>query len=87
MTSRITLAVALAIAAFAGLATPASARWEGNGQWQQDNRWHGNNNNNNRYYGNQYRAPPVVYATPYNYGYRAPPVIYNSTPGITVQIR
>jgi hypothetical protein len=84
MTSRITLAVALAIAAFGALATPASARWEGDGHWQQDNRWHDNNNRN---YGYQYRAPPVVYATPYNYGYRAPPVIYNNTPGLTIQIR
>ena len=66
------------------VATPASARWEGDGHWQQDNRWHDNNYRN---YGYQYRAPPVVYATPYNYGYRAPPVIYNSTPGFTIQIR
>ena len=46
------------------------------------------NNNNNRNYGYQYRAPPVVYATPYNYGYQAPPVVYyNNTPGFTIQIR
>ena len=84
MTSRITLAVALAIAAFGALATPASARWEGDGRWREDNRWHGNNN---RYYGYEYRAPPVVYGTPYNYGYYSPPVVYNNTPGFTIQIR
>ena len=56
------------------------------GRWHEDNRWH--DNNNNRTYGYQYRAPPVVYATPYNYGYQAPPVVYyNNTPGFTIQIR
>jgi len=85
MTNRITLAIALAVAAFGALATPASARWEGDGRWHDDERWH--NNNNNRYYGYEYRAPPVVYGTPYNYGYYAPPVIYNNTPGFTIQIR
>jgi len=85
MTNRITLAIALAVAAFGALAMPASARWEGDGRWHEDNRWHGNNN---RTYGYQYRAPPVVYATPYNYGYQAPPVVYyNNTPGFTIQIR
>ena len=85
MTNRITLAIALAVAAFGVLAMPASARWEGDGRWHEDNRWH--NNHNGRYHGYEYRAPPVVYATPYNYGYYAPPVIYNNTPGFTIQVR
>ena len=44
--------------------------------------WHGNN----YYYGYNYRAPPVVYSTPYNYGYYAPPVIYGAEPGLNFNI-
>ena len=83
MTNRITLAIALAVAAFGALAMPASARWEGDGRWHEDTRWQ----DNNRHYGYEYRAPPVVDGTPYNYGYYAPPVMYNNTPGFTIQIR
>ena len=83
MTNRITLAIALAVAAFGALATPASARWDGDGRWHDDERWH----NNNRYYGYEYRAPPVVYGTPYNYGYYSPPVVYDASPGITFNVR
>jgi hypothetical protein len=72
---------ALSLAAIA----PANAAWSGNGQYQQDNRW--NNNNNSRYNGYHYREPPVVYATPYNYGYTAPPVVYDATPGFSINIR
>jgi len=83
-TTRIGLAASLALGtlAFATVAAPASAAWYGNGQYHQDNRW----NNNNHYNGYQYRAPPVVYATPYNYGYVAPPVIYDATPGFSINI-
>jgi len=61
MTNRITFVLVLALAAFVGLATPASARWWGDGQWHDDNRWQGD-----RWHGYYYRPPPVVYATPYN---------------------
>jgi hypothetical protein len=82
----IVLAAGLVVGAMA-LAAPASAAWWGNGQWHQDNRW---NNYNDRYYGYNYRAPPVVYATPYNYGYVPPPVVYDNvvpTPGFSLTIR
>lgn len=69
-----------AMLALGVLAGPASARWNGNGQWQNDNRkW------DNHYYGYHYQAPPVVYATPYNYGYQPPPVVYDNTPGFTIR--
>jgi hypothetical protein len=82
MTKRITVAL-LAMAAIAGLAGSASARWYGDGQYHYDSRWHGNDH----YYGYNYRAPPVVYSTPYNYGYYAPPVIYGAEPGISLSVR
>jgi hypothetical protein len=88
--SRITLKGAACIGLSALLAAgmfaaPASARWGDN-----DNGNHGYNNghhegrdwNANGYY---YRAPPVVYGTPYQYGYYPPPVVYGM-PGITIQI-
>jgi len=81
MTKRITVAI-LAVAAIAGFAGSASARWYGDGQYHYDNRWHGNE----YYYGYNYRAPPVVYSTPYNYGYYAPPVIYGAEPGLNFNI-
>jgi len=83
MTNRITLAIALAVAAFGALATPASARWEGDGRWHEDTRWQ----DNSRHYGYEYRAPPVVYGTPYNYGYYAPPIVYDTAPGINFNVR
>ena len=79
------LAVGAVVIAIA-LATPASAAWWGNGNYSYDNRW---NNYNDRYYGYSYRAPPVVYSTPYNYGYHPPPVYYSPSPApgfsITIQ--
>ena len=81
MTKRITVMM-LAMVAVAGLAGSASARWYGDGRWHDDDRWHGNE----RYYGYHYRAPPVVYGTPYNYGYYAPPVIYGAEPGISLNV-
>ena len=84
--NRIGLAASLVLGtlAFTAVAAPASAAWWGNGQWHYDNRWV---NYNDRYYGYYYRAPPVVYATPYNYGYLPPPVIYDNTPGFSITIR
>ena len=71
-----------AMLALGTLASPASARWYGDGQWHEDNRsW-----DNNHYNGYNYRPPPVYYNTPYNYGYRAPPVYYDNTPGFSVRI-
>ena len=82
----IVLVAGLVVGAMA-LAAPASAAWWGNGRWHQDNRW---TNYNDRYYGYNYRAPPVVYATPYNYGYVPPPVVYDNVvpaPGFSLTIR
>ena len=89
---RTSLAFSLVLGAIAlaALASPASARWYGNGQWHDDERWegrgynNGQNNNYNRYYnGYSYRTPPVIYGTPYNYGYSPPPLIYDNTPTFT----
>ena len=52
------------------------------GRWHEDDRWHAQE----YYYGYHYRAPPVVYGTPYNYGYYAPPVIYGAEPGINLNV-
>jgi hypothetical protein len=70
-----------AMLALGALASPASARWYGNGQWQGDNRGY-----ENHYYGYNYQPPPVYYGTPYNYGYVAPPVYYDNTPGFSIRI-
>ncbi len=91
--SRITLKEAAciglsALLAAAMFAAPASARWgeHDNGNHGYDNGHHeGRDWNGNGYY----RAPPVVYGTPYQYGYYPPPVVYGpgvSMPGITIQI-
>ena len=79
------LAAGLVVGAIA-LAAPASAAWWGNGRYYYDSRW---DNYNDRYYGYYYRAPPVVYSTPYNYGYYPPPVYYSPSPapGFSIQIR
>jgi hypothetical protein len=82
MTRRIVFAAALALAV-TGIASSASARWWGDGRWHDDDRWH----QGEYYYGYHYRAPPVVYGTPYNYGYVAPPVVYGAEPGINFNIR
>jgi hypothetical protein len=88
MTKRLTLASVLALAAFAGLVAPASARWYGDGRWHEDNRWNNNRHNHNpRWNGYIYRPPPVVYGTPYNCGYYAPPLIYDNTPSFSITIR
>jgi hypothetical protein len=81
MTKRITMAI-LAMTAIAGFAGSASARWYGDGRWHDDDRWHAQE----YYYGYHYRAPPVVYGTPYNYGYYAPPVIYGAEPGVSLSV-
>jgi hypothetical protein len=81
MNKRIAIVAALALTAVAGLATPASARWWGDGHWHYDNRhW------NNHYYGYHYQAPPVVYGAPYNYGYAAPPIVYGGEPGVNLNV-
>lgn len=79
----------LAVSAFAG---SASARWDHKGRWHDDNGWHReqareHRDHNHYYNGYQYRPPPVVYGTPYNYGYQPPPVIYDNSPGFTIRIQ
>ena len=90
MTKRILFAAALAALAVTGLASSASARWWGDGHWHNDDRWsdydhdydHDHDHHHHRFYGYHYRAPPVVYGTPYNYGYAPPPVVYGAEPGV-----
>ena len=72
-----------ALLALGAFVTPASADWD-----------HGYHHNWN---GGYYRAPPVVYGSPYGYGYYgspyyAPPVVYGPgigiyLPGISIGIR
>ena len=81
MTKRIIVAM-LGLLALSGATNSANARWYGNGSWTQDDRWRARE----YYYGYNYRAPPVVYSTPYNYGYYAPPVIYGAEPGISLSV-
>jgi hypothetical protein len=76
----LTVGAIVAIVTVLAVVTPASAAWWGDGRWHSDSRW---TNYNDRYYGYYYRAPPVVYATPYNYGYVPPPVVYDNTPGFS----
>lgn len=84
MTKRVATAIALTLVAVATVASPASARWWGDGRWHDDDRW---GERHERYYGYHYAPPPVVYAAPYNYGYVAPPVVYGAEPGISFSIR
>ena len=66
------------------LATLASVAWEFfYGRWHEDNRWHGNA----RWNGYTYRAPPVVYGTPDNYGYYSAPLVYDNAAGFSITIR
>ena len=74
-----------AMFAFGALAVSARA----------DNDWHGQGYNRgyyNNWNGGYYRAPPVVYGSPYGpsyYGtpYYAPPVVYGPGVGFNIQIR
>ena len=85
MTKRIVLAACLLLG-LVGAAVPASAAWWGaDGRWHPDPRW--STWNQPYYNGYYYRAPPVVYSTPYNYGYYPPPVYYSPTPGFSLTIR
>ena len=83
------LAGGIAISAMLALgtfATPASAQWNGYNRGYYHN-WNGG----------YYRAPPVVYGSPYGGGYYgspyyAPPVVYGpgvgiSLPGVNIGIR
>jgi hypothetical protein len=74
-----------AIFAFGAVAVSASADNGDRGR----GRGHGYYNNWN---GGYYRAPPVVYGSPYGpsyYGtpYYAPPVVYGPAPGFSINIR
>ena len=76
------LAAGLAISALLAVgsfAAPANAEWDGYNRGRQHN-WNGG----------YYRAPPVVYGSPYGssyYGYSpyyAPPVVYGPSVGISL---
>ncbi len=84
------LAAGIAISAVLALGTfaaPASADWDGHHRHREHHGWDGG----------YYRAPPVVYGSPYRsnyYGspYYSPPVVYApgfgvSLPGISIGIR
>lgn len=75
-----------AMFAFGALAVSASAD---NDDWRGRRNDRGYHNNWN---GGYYRAPPVVYGSPYGrsyYGtpYYAPPVVYGPAPGFSINIR
>ena len=84
------LAAGLAIAAILALGTFA-------GSASADDNWRGHRGYNHHWNGGYYRAPPVVYGSPYGssyYGspYYAPPLIYGpgigiSLPGVGINIR
>jgi hypothetical protein len=83
-TTGIVLSAMLAFGALAGSAS-ADNDWRGRGRGN-DRGYHNNWN------GGYYRAPPVVYGSPYGqsyYGapYYAPPVIYGPAPGFSINIR
>lgn len=77
---------ALLAMAVAGAVAPASAAWWGDGRWHPDPRWNNPPPPDRYYNGYHYRAPPVVYGTPYNYGYYPPPVVYDNTPSFSITI-
>ena len=85
MTKRIATAIALSLVAVATVASPASARWWGDGRWHDDDRWH-HDYDRDHYYGYHYQPPPVVYSAPYNYGYAPPPVVYDAEPGVSFSL-
>jgi len=71
-----------ALAAFGAFAGSAVA----------DDHWRGNRGHDRNWNGGYYRAPPVVYGSPYGrtyYGtpYYAPPVVYGPAPGFSINIR
>jgi hypothetical protein len=82
VTTGIVLSAMFAFGALAGSAS-ADDGWRGRGH----DRGYYNNWN-----GGYYRAPPVVYGSPYGqsyYGrpYYAPPVVYGPAPGFSINIR
>jgi hypothetical protein len=79
LTAGILLSGMFAFGAFAG-----SANADDHGRW--------NRGNDRNWSGGYYRAPPVVYGSPYGtsyYGtpYYAPPVVYGPAPGLSINIR
>ena len=70
----IILAATLALGSFSGSA---------NAEWHDRDR-HEHRRDGDRGY---YRAPPVVYGTPYYAPYYAPPVVYGSPFGLNINIR
>jgi hypothetical protein len=62
------------------------------GSANADEHWRANRGYDHNWNGGYYRAPPVVYGSPYGssyYGtrYYAPPVVYGGAPGLSINIR
>jgi len=77
----IATAVLTATLFFGAMAGPASAEDRDHGR---DHRDYGRHEWNR---GNYYRAPPVVYGTPYYQPYYAPPVVYGPGFGLNFNFR
>lgn len=84
------LALGLGIVAAGIAAPPAHAQGRGN---DGHGNYQGNRGHHRGWNGGYYRAPPIIYGSPYGssyYGgprYYPPPVIYAPQPGFSIQIR
>ena len=80
LTAGVTLVASLALGTFTGSAGAEERRWQHreHREYREDRRdW-------NREY---YRAPPVVYGSPYYTPYYAPPVVYGPGFGLNFNFR
>ena len=75
LTAGVILTATLGLGTFTGSAGAGERRWE-----HRDNRHHGWN-------GGYYRAPPVIYGSPYYAPYYAPPLIYGPGIGLNFNFR
>ena len=82
------LTATLGAVAFAGPASAGERRWEDR-RWEDrrghDRRWEERQDHHRDWHGGYYRAPPVIYGSPYYYP--APPVVYGPGFGLNLNIR